>query len=109
MAVKKRWRWPLRSDNGGKRRRDPEELAHRLAPLEETPAFREAEQADAGKRANDTIRIDRQSVKVPEYLGEGKRDIETTFKLDTPVIVILIILIAFTAFIAWQISLMPEK
>jgi hypothetical protein len=109
MAVKKRWRWPLRSDGDGERPRDPEELAHRLAPLEETSAFRESEQTDAGKRANDTIRIDRRSVKVPEYLGEGERDIEGALRLDAPVLVILVILLAFMAFIAWQISLMPEK
>ncbi|HZI17964.1 MAG TPA: hypothetical protein VEY09_05145 [Pyrinomonadaceae bacterium] len=108
MAVK-RWRWPLRRDDRGRRPRDPEDLAARLAPLEETPEFRESAQSDAGKRANDTIRIDRRSVKVPEYLGEDERDIEGTFKIDAPVLIILLLFAAFIAFIAWQISLMPEK
>jgi len=106
MAVK-RWRWPR--GRGGKKRRDPEDLAARLAPLEETPEFQSSEQQDAGKRANDTIRIDRQSVRVPEYLGEEERDIESTFRVDAPVVVILVFFAAFIAFIAWQISLMPAR
>jgi hypothetical protein len=107
--VVKRWKWPRRRGREDGRSRDPDDMAARLAPLEETAAFRDSEQSDAGKRANDTIRIDRQSVKVPEYLGDNERNIEGTFKLDTPVLVILLCFAAFIAFIAWQISLMPDK
>jgi hypothetical protein len=104
----KRWRWPPER-RGRLGRRKPEELAARLAPLEETEAFRKSEQADAGKRAEDTIRVDNTTIKMPEYLGEEERDVESTFRLDPAVAVITIVALAFIAFVAWQISQMPPK
>jgi hypothetical protein len=116
MAVRKKrrrgWRWPRRGhghDGGDERARHEEELAARLAPLEETEAYRDSEQADAGKRAPDTIRVDNTTVKMPEKFLGGDRDVEGTFYIDPPVLAVLVVVLIFIAFIAWQISQMPEK
>lgn len=111
MAVKrmKRWRGARHHahDNGGDRRQHKQTLAERLAPLEETEAFRESPQRDGGKNAQDTIRVDKSSVKMPEQFTEEERSAASTFRLDPVVAVILTLMLAFIAFITWQITLMP--
>ena len=116
MAVrKKRRKWRTRHAHGpghthgnGDRRRHEEELSKRLAPLEETEAFRQSEQTD-GHRGDikDTIRVDRTNIKMPESFLEEERDAADVFRLHPVVIFILVVVLAFTAFIAWQITLMP--
>lgn len=114
MAVRKKrrrgWRWPRHGhEDGGARERHEQEMAARLAPLEETEAYRESEQADAGKRAPDTIRVDNTTVRMPEKFLEGERDAEDTFYIDPPVLAVLVVVLLFIAFVAWQISQMPAK
>jgi hypothetical protein len=103
MALKK-WRSHRHKSDGKKRHR---ELSARLAPLEETKEFRRSEQRDGGDGGAGTIRVDRKSVKMPEQLIAEERDAADTFRPHPVVVVILLIALAFIAFIAWQITLMP--
>ena len=105
---KKRWRtgslyWP-----GSGHKHEPDE-ADRLAPLEETEEFKEAPQADGGRAAGDTIRVDNTSVPMPEHLVDDEREGSAIFWLEPVVIFVLVVMLAFIAFIAWQITLMPSK
>ena len=114
MAVKKkRKKWKtgsLHAPGGRRGGLDAEEASERLAPLEERKEFKDSPQTD-GNRGNvkDTIRVDRNSVKMPEQFVEEERDASATFRLDPVVLAILAAVLAFIAFIAWQISRMPEK
>lgn len=82
--------------------------AARLKPLEETEAFEKSPQVE-GKRGTDTIRIDSKSVPMPEHLVGDEREGASIFRLEPVVLFILIGMLAFIAFVAWQITLMPEK
>ena len=84
------------------------ELSARLAPLEETEEFKRSEQRE-GRNGDDTIRVDSTSVHTPEQLIAEERDAAETFRPHPVVVVILLITLAFIAFIAWQITLMPRK
>lgn len=108
MAVK-RWSEPQRHshDDGRDRQRHEAELAARLAPLEETESFKKSAQGDGGRDSRDTIRVDKTSVKLPEKFLEGERDAASTFRPAPVVVVILVVMLSFIAFIAWQITLMP--
>ena len=107
---KKRWRtdrlrWP-----GGRRREHEAEMAARLTPLEEMEEFRDSPQKDAGRGASDdTIRVDSASVRLPDRLVEGDEGGDSAFRLDAAVVVITALMLAFAAFVAWQITLMPAK
>lgn len=113
MAVKKRkrkkWKSPHSHAHGpGHRHEHEEDLAKRLAPLEETEAFRKAEQSDGNHNAvKDTIRVDRSTVKMPEKFMEDEREAAEIFRLHPVVVAILAAMLAFIAFVAWQITLMP--
>jgi hypothetical protein len=111
VAVKKRKRRKWKSPHAhgpGDRHEHEENLAQRLTPLEETEAFRKSEQSDGNHAAvKDTIRVDRSSVKMPEKFLEDERDAADTFRLHPVVVAILAVMLAFIAFVAWQITLMP--
>ncbi len=108
MAVKKGrdtggLHWP------GSHRHD-ENGAERLTPLEETEAFKKSPQHDGRPGgAPDTIRISSSDVRMPERLLEDEREGPPVFRLEPVIIFILACMLAFIAFIAWQITLMPEK
>ena len=114
MAVKKskkKWKTGRLHMPGG---HHPEENGHaaaeRLAPLEEQEAFKKSQQSDTNRsKINDTIRVDKNSVKMPENMVEEERDAASTFRLDTAVLVIIGVMLAFIVFVAWQISRMPIK
>ncbi len=115
MAVKKKkqkkWKTGRLHAPGGRRGGlDAEEASERLAPLEEREEFKKSPQTD-GNQSNvkDTIRVDKNSVKMPEQLVDDERDAASTFRLDPVVVAILAAALAFIAFIAWQISRMPDK
>ena len=103
MALTKRRRSHRHKSDEEKRHR---ELSARLAPLEETGEFARAEQRE-GKNGSDTIRVDSKSVHTPEQLIAEERDAADTFRPHPVVVVILLLALAFIAFIAWQITLMP--
>ena len=89
---------------------DEPDLAERLKPLEETEEFKESPQVDARPRgADDTIRIDSKSVPMPEHLIEDEREGASIFRLEPVVVFILLAMLAFIAFVGWQITLMQVK
>jgi hypothetical protein len=98
-----RLHWP-----GSDHRHHPAE-ADRLKPLEETRDFKGSAQVDSDRDATDTIRVDSKSVPMPEHLLEDEREGSSIFWLEPVVVFILLGMLAFIAFIAWQITLMPGK
>jgi hypothetical protein len=114
VAVKKkksrRWRTgPLHWPGSGHDHEEEENAAQRLAPLEETEAFKESPQKDTTHAPDDTIRVDSKNVPMPESLVEDEREGASIFRLEPVALVLLLVMLAFIAFIAWQISLMPSK
>ena len=87
---------------------DEPDMAERLKPLEETEEFKESPQVE-GKRGADTIRVDSKSVPMPEHFIEDEREGASIFRLEPVVLFILVVMLAFIAFVAWQIMLMPAK
>lgn len=92
---------------GHERRQHEQEMAARLAPLEETAAFKESDQRTGEHAAADTIKVSNESVKMPDKFLEEDRDASGIFHLEPVVIAILVVMLLFIAFIAWQITLMP--
>lgn len=90
---------------------DEPDIAGRLTPLEETEEFKDSPQQDGQPRgADDTIRVDSKSVPMPEHLIEDEdREGAAIFRLEPVVVFILITMLVFIAFVAWQITLMPVK
>ena len=101
-----RLHWP------GSHHHQPDEpnVAERLKPLEETEEFEDSPQIDGRPRgADDTIRVDSKSVPMPEHLVDEEREGASIFRLEPVVFCILAAMLAFIAFVAWQITRMPEK
>ncbi len=46
---------------------------------------------------------------MPEHLIDDEREGASIFRLEPVVVFILVAMLAFIAFIAWQITLMPVK
>jgi len=89
---------------------DEPNIAERLRPLEETEEFKDSPQVDEKPRgADDTIRVDSKSVPMPEHLLEDEREGASIFRLEPVVFFILLAILAFITFVAWQITLMPVK
>jgi hypothetical protein len=106
VAVKIRRR--RHAHGGGEdRRKHEQEMADRLAPLEETAAFKESDQHTGEHAAADTITVSNQSVKMPDKFLEEERDASGIFRLEPIVLAILVAMLVFIAFVAWQITLMP--
>ena len=82
--------------------------AARLKPLEETEEFKGSPQLD-GKHGPDTIRVDNKSVPMPAHLTEEEREGASVFHLEPVVFFIIAFMLAFIAFVTWQITLMPGK
>jgi hypothetical protein len=98
--------WPGSNHDG----HDHSGMAERLKPLEETEEFKKSAQRDANPGgADDTIRIDNKSVPMPEHLIDDEREGASIFRLEPLVLFILIAMLLFIAFIAWQVTLMPPK
>jgi hypothetical protein len=106
VAVKIRRR---RHNHGGgeERRKHEQEMAARLAPLEETAAFAESDQRTGEHVAADTIKVSNATVKMPDKFLEEERDVSSVFRFEPLVLAILIAVLLFIAFVAWQITLMP--
>ena len=95
------------------RKKHTDELSAMLAPLEELmpEAAPPPGQHGNGDYHDATIRVDSSSVKAPEQLldEDEPREGLRIFRLEPLVLVILGVMLAFMAFIAWQITLMPAK
>ena len=98
------------------RKGDTDQLAAQLAPLEEQdkPA---AEQQIGGhlESANGqqqwdygAIVVDNLNSNVPRDIIEGREE-KRFLGMEPVVVVVLIIVLSFIAFIAWQVSLMPAR
>ena len=90
------------------RRQHEQEMADRLAPLEETAAFKESDQRTGEHAAPDTITVSNQSVKMPDKFLEEERNASGIFKLEPLVLAILVVMLLFIAFVAWQVTGMTE-
>jgi len=82
-----------------------EELAAQLAPPEE-----QQQQGAPGHNgvhhAAGTIVVDTGALKMPSGFVESK--LESRFEIGRVVVFVTLLMLLFTAFIAWQITLMPE-
>jgi hypothetical protein len=89
---------------------DEPDFAERLKPLEETEDFKESPQVEGSPRAtDDTIRVDSTTVHMPEHLIDEEREGASIFRLEPVVLFVLVFMLAFIGFVAWQITLMPVK
>jgi hypothetical protein len=116
VAVKKKkgkrsWKTgPLHWPGSHHKGHDHAGMAERLTPLEETEDFKDTPQTDESPGAADgTIRVDNTSVPMPEHLLEEDREGSSIFRLEPVVVFVLVLMLSFIAFVAWQVTLMPEK
>ena len=93
---------------------DTDQLAAQLAPLEEQdkPAAEQqlgSHLETAGQQQPDygAIVVDNANLSVPKDMIEGEE--KHFLGMEPVVLVVLIIMLGFIAFIAWQISLMPAR
>jgi hypothetical protein len=102
----------------GKKRKkgDTAKLAASLAPLEELDKQSAAKQIGSSPQLDDphadphygAIIVDNASLNLPKEFLEG-RDEKRFLGMEPVVLAILIVMMCFIAFIAWQISLMPNE
>jgi hypothetical protein len=96
-----------------RRKGDATQLAAQLAPLEEQPgAVKGGIDPRSGNGQSDpdfaAITVDKDPSMIPrDMLEEGGE--KTFLGMEPVVLVILGLMLAFIAFIAWQITLMPAK
>ena len=99
-----------------RRKRDTDQLAAQLAPLEEQD--RPAAEHQIGSPLNAStgeadqhfgaIIVDNEDLKVPTDMMGTNRD-KHFLGIEPVVLVVLILMLGFIAFITWQISLMPAR
>ena len=87
------------------------ELAAQLAPLEELDRHAARKQSatlpgDGAHHEIGAIVVDKNDLHLPQELGTGAQ--QSILGLDLVVVVILLFMLAFIAFITWQITLLPE-
>jgi len=95
---------------------DTAQLAAQLAPLEELDSRGAATQLGSSPHLGDpladpqygVIVVDNDSLHVPKDMMEGG-DAKTFLGMEPVVLAILGVMLAFIAFIAWQISQMPAE
>ena len=90
---------------GGTEHASAAELSARLAPPEEK-AGAAAISTSQGNNNGGAITVDTGSLKLPKDFIEPNKETSSMFRPEPVVLVILILALAFIAFIAWQISLM---
>jgi hypothetical protein len=99
-----------------RRKRDTDQLAAQLAPLEEQdkPAAEHQLGSDINAASGHADRnygaiiVDNDNLKVPTDMMES-REGKRFLGIEPVVLVVLILMLGFIAFIAWQISLMPAR
>ena len=105
-----------RSRKHKRRKGDTDRLAAQLAPLEEQnkPAAEQQIgsnfQPTNGQERPDygAIVVDNANLNIPKDMVEGREE-KQVFGIEPVVLVVLIIVLGFIAFIAWQITLMPAR
>lgn len=106
----------LHSRRKKRRKGDTDQLAARLAPLEEQD--KPAAEHQLGSPINvvsgpadrhfGAIIVDSEDLKVPTDIMESRKE-KRFLGIEPVVLVVLILMLSFIGFIAWQISLMPAK
>jgi len=94
-----------------RRKGDTARLAARLAPLEEQGkaiAIDQKQSVGGASQESGAIVVDRNSLQVPKEMMEGS-EAKGLFGMEPVVLVILGFMLCFIAFIAWQISQMPQE
>jgi hypothetical protein len=99
-----------------RRKRDTDQLAAQLAPLEEQDNAAAEQQIGSrvetapgpADRHFGAIIVDSENLKVPKDLMET-HDEKRSLGIEPVVLVVLILMLGFIGFIAWQISLMPSR
>ncbi len=118
MAVKKGKRRHHTHYLGGKKPRDTAKLSEMLAPLEEHPHAQKSQQVQAlqaqtqahdSQNHNGVIIVDGSSLKVPSDFVETDDADKRLLNLEPVVLAILLMSLAFIAFIAYLISTEPAK
>ena len=99
-----------------RRKGDTDQLAAQLAPLEEQD--KPAAEQQLGSPLNlvsskadqhfGAIVVDNEDLKVPTDIMESREE-KHFLGIEPVVLVVLILMLSFIGFIAWQISLMPAK
>ena len=102
----------------GKKRKkgDTAQLAAQLAPLEEQEKRNAVQQIGSVPNSTNSqadrdygaIVVDNDDLKMPKDIMEVQ-DEKRLFGIEPVVFVVLIIVLSFIVFIAWQISLMPAR
>ena len=95
---------------------DTNQLAAQLAPLEEQNKPAAEQQIGSQLESTNALRqrdygaivVDNADLNVPSGILEGQEE-KLFLGLEPVVLVVLIIVLSFIAFIAWQISLMPAR
>ena len=108
--MNKRFKYLLQHRVSGKKR-DTAQLAAQLAPLEElikNKGQTQEKPVDATGQT-DSIVVDKNSLKLPKEMLEESNQGKNIWRLEPVAVVILVVALAFIAFIAWQISLMPPE
>ena len=95
---------------------DTAQLAAQLAPLEEIDKNGAAKQLGPGPQVGDpqadphygAIVVDNADLHVPKDIMDSGGE-KTFLGMEPVVLVILLVMLVFTAFITWQISLLPAQ
>jgi hypothetical protein len=88
------------------RKKGTRESAAQLAPLEEQ--HKTASAAAASVQQAGAIIVDSDNLSLSDDIAEGRRG-KQIMGMEPVVIVILVFMLCFIAFIAWQISQMPPE
>ena len=91
---------------GGKEHANAAELSARLAPPEEKAGTIAASTSQGNNNNGGAIIVDTGSLKFPKDFVDPSKEATGMFRPEPVVLVILILALAFIAFIAWRISLM---
>jgi uncharacterized membrane protein YdbT with pleckstrin-like domain len=86
-----------------KKRVKEEDIEIKLAPLEEQEQLPQTTQNNGG-----AIIVDTDNLKIPKAFTEEERRGARIFYLEKVVVVILILVLSFIAFITWLISIGPD-
>ena len=84
-----------------------EELAAQLAPPEEQQQQQGAHAGNGVHHAAGSIVVDTGALKLPSGFAESRR--ESRFEISRVVAVTTVLMLLFTAFVAWQITRMPAE
>ena len=104
MKIKRTGRRGRHARHPGPEGSTVEELAAQLAPPEE-----QQQGAHAGngvRHAAGAIVVDTDALKMPSGFAESRR--ESRFEVGRVVVFVTVLMLLFTAFIAWQITRMPD-